>query len=90
MLLELTSPQEEKTEEKPKEKVSKGEKLNEGSKIVVAAVGNVKRDLLNTVPNIKLSNNFSNPLMASEGNLVVEGGGDILELISFLSPSCAS
>ena len=61
-----------------------GEGLNEGSKIVVAAVGNVKRDLLNTVPNIKLSNNFSNPLMASEGNLVVEGGGDILELISLL------
>jgi 4-hydroxy-3-polyprenylbenzoate decarboxylase len=61
-----------------------GEGLNEGSKIVVAAVGNVKRDLLNTVPNIKLSNNFSNPLMVSEGNLVIEGGGDILELISLL------
>ncbi len=61
-----------------------GEGLNEGSKVVIAAVGGAKRDLLNVVPKINLPINFSNPLMASDGNLVVEGSGNILELISSL------
>jgi 4-hydroxy-3-polyprenylbenzoate decarboxylase len=61
-----------------------GDGLNEGSKVVVAAAGEVKRKLSESIPNLELSNGFSNPQLVSNGNLVLEGKGEIKELISSL------
>ena len=61
-----------------------GEGLNEGSKVVLAAAGEVKRKLTEILPTIALSSGFSNPKLVSSGNLVVQGKGDIKELISCL------
>ena len=61
-----------------------GEGLNEGSKVVLAAAGEVKRKLTEILPTIELSSGFSNPKLVSRGNLVVEGKGEIKELISCL------
>ena len=61
-----------------------GEGLNEGSKVVIAAAGEVKRNLTDTTPNIKLNSEFANPKLASKGNLVIEGKGKIEDLISQL------
>ncbi len=61
-----------------------GEGLNEGSKVVVAAAGEVKRKLAAILPNIDLPNGFSNPKLVSNGNLVLEGDGDMNDLISSL------
>ena len=61
-----------------------GEGLNEGSKVVLAAAGEVKRKLTEILPTIELPSGFSNPKLVSRGNLVVEGKGEIKELISCL------
>ena len=61
-----------------------GDGLNEGSKVVVAAAGEVTRNLSESLPNLELSNGFSNPQLVSNGNLVLEGKGEIKELISSL------
>ena len=61
-----------------------GDGLNEGSKVVIAAAGELKRTLSVSLPNIDFPNNFSNPQLVSNGNLVVEGKGDINDLISSL------
>jgi len=61
-----------------------GEGLNEGSKVVIAAAGKVKRKLAESLGNIELPNGFSNPKLVSNGNLVVEGKGEINNLIDSL------
>jgi len=61
-----------------------GEGLNEGSKVVLAAAGEVKRKLTEILPTIELPSGFLKPKLVSIGNLVVEGKGDIKELISCL------
>ena len=61
-----------------------GEGLNEGSKVVVAAAGEVKRNLAVTTPNIKLNSRFANLNLVSKGNLVIDGEGKIEDLISLL------
>ena len=61
-----------------------GDGLNEGSKVVIAAAGEIKRTLSVSLPNIDFPNNFFNPQLVSNGNLVVEGKGDINDLISSL------
>ena len=61
-----------------------GDGLNEGSKVVIAAAGEIKRSLSVVLPNIDFPNKFSNPQLVSNGNLVVEGKGDINDLISSL------
>ena len=61
-----------------------GEGLNEGSKVVVAAAGEVKRKLTKTLPDFKMPSNFSNPKLVSNGNLVLEGSRDVEKLVSCL------
>ena len=61
-----------------------GEGLNEGSKVVIAAAGEVKRNLTDTTPNIKLNSGFANSNLVSKGNLVIDGEGKIEDLISLL------
>ena len=61
-----------------------GDGLNEGSKVVVAAAGEVKRKLVAVLSNIDLPNEFSNPKLVSNGNLVLEGKGDMNDLIASL------
>jgi 4-hydroxy-3-polyprenylbenzoate decarboxylase len=61
-----------------------GDGLNEGSKVVVAAAGEVKRKLSESLPNLELSNGFYNPQLVSNGNLVIEGKGEMNDLIASL------
>ena len=61
-----------------------GEGLNEGSKVVIAAAGEIKRKLSKSFTSIELHSGFSNPKLVSSGNLVVEGKGEIKDLISSL------
>jgi 4-hydroxy-3-polyprenylbenzoate decarboxylase len=61
-----------------------GEELNEGSKVILAAAGEIKRRLAENLNNIEVPSGFSNPKLVSSGNLVVEGKGKINELISCL------
>lgn len=61
-----------------------GDGLNEGSKVVVAAAGEIKRRLSESLIQIDLPTGFSNPNLVSNGNLVVEGNGEIKDLISSL------
>ena len=58
-----------------------GDRLNEGSKVVIAAAGEIKRTLSENLLNIELPNGFSNPKLVSNGNLVVEGKSEINKLI---------
>ena len=60
-----------------------GDSINEGSKLVVAAAGKIKRSLSIDF-NIDLINGFSNPVFVSKGNLIIEGEGEIADLILFL------
>ena len=55
-----------------------GEGFNEGSKVVLAAVGEIKRELTNVLPDLELPSGFSNPRLVSNGNLVLEGKGLII------------
>jgi 4-hydroxy-3-polyprenylbenzoate decarboxylase len=61
-----------------------GEELNEGSKVVIAAAGEIKRKLSETLPKIEFPLGFSNPQLLSNGNLVIEGKGEITDLIASL------
>ena len=61
-----------------------GEGLNEGSKVVLAAAGHLKRNLSENIPNFEFPFGFSKPKLVSSGNLIVEGNGEINELISYL------
>ena len=61
-----------------------GEDLNEGSKLVLAAAGNIKRELVKNTPDIDLVAGFSNPNLVSNGNLVIEGDANINDLIACL------
>jgi len=61
-----------------------GDGLNEGSKLVIAAAGEIKRNLTETLANLSLPSGFSNPQLVSKGNLVVEGTGAIEDLITAL------
>ena len=61
-----------------------GEGLNEGSKLVLAAAGNIKRELVKNTPDIDLVAGFSNPNLVSNGNLVIEGDDNINDLIACL------
>ena len=61
-----------------------GDGLNEGSKVVIAAAGEIKQDLSTEIDEIDLPDNFSNPKLVSNGNLVVEGEGEINILIASL------
>ena len=58
-----------------------GDSLNEGSKVVIAAAGAKKRILSNNKDMINLPSGFSNLRMVSIGNLVVQGDGNINDLI---------
>ena len=58
-----------------------GDGLNEGSKVVIAAAGDIKRKLSESLMQIKLPKGFSNPNLVSSGNLVVEGKGEIKDLV---------
>lgn len=61
-----------------------GEGLNEGSKVVIAAAGEIKRKLSKSFTSIELNSGFSKPKLVSNGNLVIEGKGEIKDLISSL------
>jgi len=61
-----------------------GDGLNQGSKVVIAAAGDVKRKLSREIKNIKLPSDFYNFTFVSEGNVVIEGDGRIKDLISYL------
>ncbi len=61
-----------------------GDGLNEGSKVVIAAVGEIKRALSKKIDNINLPERFSDLQLVSNGNLVIEGKGEIKELIPSL------
>jgi 4-hydroxy-3-polyprenylbenzoate decarboxylase len=61
-----------------------GEALNEGSKVVIAAAGKFKRKLISVVPQLELPKGFEKPELVSDGNLVIQGKGDINTLISNL------
>ncbi len=60
-----------------------GEDLNEGSKVVIAAAGEIKRKLCDKI-DIDLPAGFSNPILVSKGNLVIQGLDNVSKLISFL------
>ena len=61
-----------------------GDGLNEGSKVVIAAAGKIKRDLAISLSNLNLPDGFSNPRLVSNGNLILEGKGELQDLISSL------
>ena len=61
-----------------------GDGLNEGSKVVIAAAGDVKRKLCDTLPDIELSSGFFNTKMVSAGNMIIEGKGSVHDLITVL------
>ena len=61
-----------------------GDGLNQGSKVVIAAAGDVKRKLSKEKEDMKLPSDFSNFKFVSKGNVVIEGNGDIQDLISYL------
>lgn len=61
-----------------------GESLNEGSKLILAAAGDIKRELTSNVPKIELAVGFSNLHLVSRGNLVLQGNGNIKDLITCL------
>jgi 4-hydroxy-3-polyprenylbenzoate decarboxylase len=61
-----------------------GDELNEGSKVVIAAAGEIKRTLSEKIDEINLPDDFSNPKLISKGNLVIEGKGEMRDLITSL------
>lgn len=67
-----------------------GSDLNGGSKLVIAAVGEKKRELTNELPEMNLPDGFSNPEIVFSGVLAIQGkkysdGTDIDSLLSSLS-----
>jgi 4-hydroxy-3-polyprenylbenzoate decarboxylase len=61
-----------------------GDGLNEGSKVVIAAAGEIKQTLSEKIDEINLPDDFSNPKLISKGNLVIEGKGEMRDLITSL------
>jgi 4-hydroxy-3-polyprenylbenzoate decarboxylase len=58
-----------------------GDGLNEGSKVVIAAAGEIKRTLSEKIDEINLPDNFSNPKLISKGNLIIQGKGEVEDLV---------
>tara|TARA_B100000700_G_scaffold69408_1_gene76974 strand:- start:2468 stop:4192 length:1725 start_codon:yes stop_codon:yes gene_type:complete len=59
-----------------------GDGINEGSKVVIAAAGDIKRILSKKIENnIDLPPGFLNAQLVSDGNLIIEGQGEIQDLI---------
>ncbi|MCB9191451.1 MAG: UbiD family decarboxylase [Flavobacteriales bacterium] len=66
-----------------------GTDLNAGSKLVIAACGDKKRDLSNTIPELQLPSGFSQPAVVFEGVLAIQGskyadGSDVKKLTEAL------
>ena len=51
---------------------------------MIAAAGEIKRTLSEKIDEINLPDDFTNPKLVSNGNLVIEGKGEIKELIASL------
>jgi len=60
-----------------------GDGLNEGSKVVIAAAGKIKRNLITDLQ-IKLPSEFSMFRFVSKGNIVIQGKGEIKDLVKCL------
>ena len=58
--------------------------LNHGSKLIIAAAGKKKRDLLTEFSPFSLSNKFNNQVLVMDGILAIDGKGSIEELINEL------
>ena len=58
--------------------------LNEGSKVIIAAAGKLKRNLTKENPSLSLPKYFSNSFIVAEGILAIDGTGDIKSLITYL------
>ena len=56
-----------------------GERLNEGSKVIIAAAGKTKRKLTKKLPKFELPSGFSDPFLVSDGNLVIQSNDGIIE-----------
>ena len=62
-----------------------GERLNEGSKVIIAAAGKTKRKVNKKLPKFDLPSGFSDPFLVSDGNLVIQSNdGKIEDLIKNL------
>ncbi|MDG2138599.1 MAG: UbiD family decarboxylase [Flavobacteriales bacterium] len=61
-----------------------GEGLNEGSKLIIAAAGPKKRNLLKQKPLLKLSRKFTNICIVIDGVLAIDGNGSVEDLIQEL------
>ena len=60
------------------------EELNEGSKLIIAAAGELKRNLTLNNPILELPIGFENNCVIMDGILSIDGGGDINTLIKYL------
>ena len=60
-----------------------GDGLNEGAKVVIAAAGKIKRNLITDLQ-IKLPSEFSMFRFVSKGNIVIQGKGEIKDLVKCL------
>lgn len=58
--------------------------LNEGSKLIIAAAGKLKRYLTLNNPTLDLPIGFENNCIVMDGILSIDGGGDINTLIKYL------
>ena len=58
--------------------------LNEGSKLIIAATGKLKRNLTLNNPILDLPIGFENNCVIMDGILSIDGGGDINALIKYL------
>jgi 4-hydroxy-3-polyprenylbenzoate decarboxylase len=58
--------------------------LNEGSKLIIAATGKLKRNLTLNNPILDLPIGFENNCVIMDGILSIDGGGDINTLIKYL------
>ena len=58
--------------------------LNHGSKLIIAAAGKKKRNLLTEFSPYNLSNKFNNQVLVIDGILAIDGKGSIQELIKEL------
>ena len=58
--------------------------LNEGSKLIIAATGKLKRNLTLNNPILELPIGFENNCVIMDGILSIDGGGDINALIKYL------
>ena len=60
-----------------------GDGLNIGSKVVIAAAGGIKRELLDKKIKINLPKGFSKPRLVSKGNLVIEANKNSIHDLIF-------